>query len=1054
MISSSFFRNARRLVLLLAFPVALLLAMSCIGQETITGPGVPGATMRQYLTHRWGLREGISGGRINSIAQSPDGYLWIGSDDGLQRFDGFTFQSIQPSVREMAPLRHVLSLTLDHDGSLWIYCQDSRLIHYVNGHFSVILSSAQKESAVTSVAAAGDGGIFAVGLYHGLMRLKNGGITRLPLKTTALLIAMAPAADGRLWIGTRESGILTWKDNVATPLTQGIPDLKVNCFLPMQDGSMWIGTDNGIAVWNGQSIVVPQLPAEMQHQQVLAMVQDHEHHLWIGTERGLIHFDGHTARWLTKSDRQVAVTALFEDQQGDLWFGDGDSLERISETPILHFGADAGFPSGRYGPVYADSRGRIWFAPLQGGLYWARDGVAHELPVAGLDHDVVYSIDGDSDNLWLGRQRGGLTHLRFRGDGFVPTTLTTKDGLSENSVFAVRVSHDGSIWAGTLTRGLNHYANGRFTAFTRSDGLASNAVSAIEEDGQHRLWVGTPEGLSRWDGLSWKTWTEKDDLPSSTVNALSSDQNGTLWIGTSAGLAAVRRGQVRTLVVPALEGSVRGVIRDAQERLWIATRTQLMSVPSAAVLEGHARLEDVRLYGAPDGLLSSEGESRARVMIAGVQQRVWFTSASGLGATALLPDLDLQVAVPQVQSVETDAGAVPLENHAQIPAGSRRVVFHYTGIYLRDPSRIQFRYQLENFDEGWSAPTSEHVAVYTNLSPGTYRFRVMATNGNGSWNPNDSAQIITVRPLLWQSWPFKLAFCACFLLLGVWIYRARIHFLISQANMRSEERLIERTAIARELHDTLLQSFHALILFFQMGVDQIPRATPARGMLEDALRKSDDIMREGRERLVSLRATMASPELNRIFAAACETLYQLHPCEYTITVQGEPRAMQAIAQEELAYLGREALNNAFRHANATRIEIWLYYKPDRFRILISDNGQGIPESVMRDGAREGHWGLTGMRERARKIGANFHLHTRPNSGTLVDVKLDAPLIYESHARSLPRPWLAPSLAIWRYVARLVGISSGADIATSDRLADQPQHTEDDALLPPGPTIHR
>ncbi|SEG37010.1 ligand-binding sensor domain-containing protein [Bryocella elongata] len=1047
MISSSFFLRTER-----RFPFLMLLWLmsGSLAAQVMPAPSAAAhASMREYLTHRWSSTEGLYGGRINAIAQTPDGYLWTGSDNGLQRFDGFTFQTMQPPVRTMAPIRHVLSLTLDRDGSLWIYCQDARLIHYTNGQFEIALSISHREPAITSMAAANDRGLYAVGLFHGLMRLKGGTIEQFPLHTTALLIAMAQAADGRLWIGTRESGIITWKDNVATPITEGVPDLKVNCFLPMQDGTVWIGTDNGVALWNGQRVVIPLLPPDMQHEQVLSMAQDHEHHLWIGTQHGLIHYDGSTAAWLAKAKGQVAITALFEDQQGDLWFGDGDALERISETPILHFGAEDGFPSGRYGPVYADTHDRTWFAPIDGGLYWERDGVPHPVTLAGLDHDVVYSIDGDRDGLWIGRQRGGLTRLRFEGEGFAPTTFTTRDGLSEDNVFAVRTAHDGSVWAGTLTRGLSHFDHGHFTTFTRSDGLASKAVSAIEEDARHRLWIGTPEGLSLWDGLSWKTWKYQDGLPSSEITSLAEDPTGILWIGTSSGLAMMQGDQLRSVIVPTLEGPVRGVLRDPQGRLWIATRTQLLSVPAAILIEGRVRQEQVRLFGPPDGLQSSEGDVRSRVMVADSHGRTWFSTASGIGAGAQLPDQDLQPAAPQIQSVETDAGPVPMGSGALIPAGSRRVVFHYTGIYLRDPTRIQFRYQLENFDEGWSAPTGEHAAVYTNLAPGTYRFRVMATNGNGSWDAIDSTQTITVRPLLWQSWPFKIAFFVSFLLLGVWIYRARIHFLISQANMRSEERLIERTAIARELHDTLLQSFHALILFFQMGVDQIPEDTAARGLLEDALKQSDDIMREGRERLVSLRATMASPELNRIFAAACETLYQLYPCEYTITVQGEPRAMQAIAQEELAYLGREALNNAFRHAKATRIEVWLYYKPERFRIIISDNGQGIPDAVMRFGAREGHWGLTGMRERARKIGANFHLHTRPDTGTLVDVKLDAPLIYESHARTHHQSWLAPWITLWRYLVKLGSATAVGDTHRSDA----PGRTGDESLPPSGRPTH-
>lgn len=994
MISSSSFRDrrARRAVRWLVLFGALLLAASA----SASGAGPDATRPPHFLTHRWGPADGLAGGRVNAIAETPDGYLWIGTDAGLQRFDGFRFQAMQPPTDELPPIRHVLGLTLDRDGALWIFCEDGRLIRYTGGSFQAIALPPRGEHVLTAMGRANDGGVLTVGLVHGLMHAQAGHVDQIPLQTTALLIALAQAPDGRIWIGTREAGILTWKDGRAVPLTAGVPDLKINCLLPLEDGTVWMGSDNGLALWDGREIVQPPGVGALRGMQVLSLVEDTQRRLWIGTSRGLLLYDGAAVRWVAAS-RSSGITALFRDRQGDVWLGDGDGLERISGTPLLHYGEDDGLPHDRYGPVFVDAKNRTWFAPIGGGLFWMRDGVVHAVKAAGLDTDVTYSLDGDATAVWAGRQRGGITRLRFRGDALDAQTFTVKDGLAEDSVFALRLAHDGSVWAGTLTRGLSHWKDGRFTTVTRADGLASNTISSIEEDGQNALWVGTPDGLSRWDGLSWQTFTAKDGLPTSSIKALAGSPEGVLWIGTRAGLAYATRGRIEKAAIPSLNATIRGIVQAPQGTLWIATHTHLASVRVEALLQGHLRPEQVRLYNAQDGLDTAEGEARARSLVTDAQGRIWLATSNGLIASTSSPDSDLVPTQPRLESVSTDAGPLPLSGIVHVPAGSRRVIFHFTGIFLRDPDRVRFRYRLENFDEAWSAPTQEHEAVYTNLAPGDYRFRLMATNGDGTWNTAEQVQPIRVNSLLWQSWPFQLLGLAVVALLGIYVYRARMRFLIAQANRRSEERLSERTAIARDLHDTLLQSFHALILFFQMGVDQLPRDAAARNLLEDALRRSDDVMREGRERLISLRSTMATPDLPRLFHLAADDLRALYPCLFELHVEGEPRAMQTIAQEELAYLGREALTNAFRHAHAERIQVQLRYAADSFRMTIADDGQGIPPAVLRRGAAPGHWGLTGMRERARKIGAHFDLYSKPETGTIVTVRLDAALIYESHA---------------------------------------------------------
>lgn len=1019
MIDSSFFRKK-----LPACSLCFLLGWSSLSVLAHADSSAREESMRRYMARQWGPGDGINGNRINAVAQTPDGYLWIGTDTDLLRFDGFQFQSIQPDAKISTSIRHVLSLTVDREGALWVRTANSRLLRYADGHFTLFFAPPHgdtnplyAESAVISVAPAQNGGLIVQGLAKGLLHLTEDKLEPIPLKTSSLMISLAQASDGRIWVGTRETGLFSIKDNVVTAITQGIPDLKINCLLPVEDNKVWIGTDNGLALWNGHEAVPQKLNGDMEHLQILAMVQDRERNLWIGTSRGLIRYNQAGAQWLPGTTHDTAITALFEDRQGDLWFGDGNVLERIRDTPLITYGAGDQFPSGHYGPVFADTHGRTWFAPVSGGLYWMRDGVSHSVTQGGLGGDIVYSIDGTAEDIWVGRQKGGLTQLHLSGDSFTAKTWTTRDGLAENSVFAVRVAHDGSVWAGTLTAGASHLMNGRFSNFNSSNGLSSNAVNAIEESSDQTVWFATPEGLSTLHGTQWKRFTLQDGLPSEDITSLLSTSDAGMWIGTSYGMLAAHDGKLHKIEIPSLSGDIRGMALDQQGLLWVATKNQVVSIPSQNLLANPAKTDGVRTYGRQDGLRSADGERRSRSVVTDSDGRVWIATADGLAVSSLLPAQKVLPTLPHLEGIVSDDVSLPLTKEVQIPAGSHRITFHYAGIYLLDPERVRFRYQLENFDKNWSSPTSERAAVYTNLPPGQYRFRVMTSNGDGSWNFVDDSQVLTVHPLLWQSWEFKFLCAAAFLLIGIWIYRIRVQLLISQANMRSEERLIERTAIARELHDTLLQSFQALILFFQMGVDQLPPDAAARRPLEDALLHSDQVMREGRERLVSLRASMAAPELNKIFSVTCEELNRIYPTDFSVSVTGEPRSLQTIAQEELSYLGKEAINNAFRHADATHISVRLAFEAESLTMIIQDNGSGIPHDILRYGAREGHWGLAGMRERARKIGAHLDLRSRPAHGTEIEVRLDAPLIYESQAGQVSQPWLWPLLSSWRRMKR-------------------------------------
>jgi len=284
-------------------------------------------------------------------------------------------------------------------------------------------------------------------------------------------------------MGTREAGLISLSEGRISSIVEGLPDRKINCLLPFNNRELWIGTDNGLVRWTGSNLTSYDVPAALNHIQVLAMVRDRESNLWVGSNKGLYRINSRGVLSQEKRDHSIGgrVATLYEDREGELWVGRAQGIERFRDNTFLTYSLSDGLPSNSNGSLYADAEGRTWFAPLEGGLYWLKDTEIERITDAGLSKDVVYSIAGSGDEVWVGRQQGGLTRLRNRNGLFATETYT--HGLAQNSVYAIHRSRDGRIWAGTLNGGVSQFSNGRFTTFTTADGLASNTVPRSKRDG-------------------------------------------------------------------------------------------------------------------------------------------------------------------------------------------------------------------------------------------------------------------------------------------------------------------------------------------------------------------------------------------------------------------------------------------------------------------------------------------------------------------------------------------------------------------------------------------
>jgi ligand-binding sensor domain-containing protein/signal transduction histidine kinase len=957
----------------------------------------PNRAMSQYIRDSWGPKNGFSGGQVNAIAQTGDGYLWIGAEKGLFRFDGRSFIDVRQLNPAISHITQVIGLVEDADGDMWIRLLGAGVLHYHAGKFeSVISDVATASSNVTAMSKANGGGLLLSSLLRPALRYSSGKLetlqtSKLPLNL--LILSLAETSDGKVWMGTRDNALFYINNGEAVPVTEGLSDKKINCLLPSSDGKLWIGTDNGAALWDGNRIVTNNIPFALNHLQILVMMQDRDANLWVGTAHGLLRFNGRTVAALNKQDQlfNKEVNALFEDREGNLWAGSADGLERLRDGAFVTYTTSEGLPSDSNGPIYVGDDDRSWFSPSKGGLYWMKGETVGHITNAGIGSDIVYSLAANENELWVGRQRGGLTHLRFQRGDIASDTYTTEQGLAQNSVYAVHENHDGSVWAGTLSGGVSRLKDGKFTTFTSTDGLASNTVASIEEDPDGTMWFATPSGLSAFSNGRWHTYTEKDGLPSEDIVCLVESSQGVLWVGTARGLALVKANHIFSAhqVPESLQEPVLGIAEDNGDYLWIATSSHVLRINRARFLNNQLRDEDVYEYGSIDGLLGNEGVRRDRSVVSDHHGRIWFSLNRGISvADPTRVRGDAAPAIAHIEAMSADGSPVDPAGEPRIPSSQQRIVFDYTGVSLTVPDRVQYRYRLDGFDHDWSEPVVTRRAIYTNLSPRTYRFRVLASNSYGQWNGSEAALSFRIEPAFWQIWWFQLS-CLLALACVVWAaYRLRMRQMVKQLNVRFEERLAERMRIAQELHDTLLQGLLSASMQLHIATDQVPENSPAKPLLNRVLQLVGQVVDEGRDALRGLRSSgRSSSHIEEALSRVPEEMALQQEISYRVIVDGQPRALHPIIRDEVYRICREALMNAFRHAHAHSIEVEVQYTASDLRILIRDDGCGIDPQVLRSG-REGHWGLPGMRERAEGIGAKLKVWSRSAAGT--DVELTVP----------------------------------------------------------------
>src|SRR6266446_168431 len=770
-----------------AYRLVTLAVMACLLSEARALD--PHRKFSEYVQEKWSAANGLPGGAVHAIAQSPDGYLWIGTDKGLVRFDGFTFLPVPP--KSLLPQNDpILGLITDAEGDLWVRMQTAGILRYNRGKFENLASGPNATvTQVTAIARENAAGMLLSDLISGTLRLRRGKLDLVaPAKSlpgSSVTMSIAETAGGKIWLGTLGAGLFYLENGRATRVTQGLTEKKINCLLPVGDQELWVGTDHGLFRWSGTGFRRAGLGPSLRDQPVLTILRDRDSNIWMGTTRGLLRINASGNSFAEEEGMQRAdtVNALFEDREGNLWVGGARRLERIRDSAFITYSTDQGLSSNPSGPVYVDGEDRAWFAPEKGGLYWIKDGRVQPVKPELFEKDVIYSIAGRDHEIWIGRRQGGLTRLVYSGGIITTETYGRANGLEQNSVYATYQGRDGAVWAGTLSSGISRLKDGKFTTYTTTNGLASNTVSSVLEGHAGTIWFGTPNGLSALSNGKWRTYSLQDGLPSDNVNCLFEDSAGALWIGTSAGLAYFQMGRMHTLqeVPESLREQIVGMAEDKGGRFWIATSNHVLRVPHDKLQSGVVTAADVREYGQADGLESTEGVKRSRSVVSDSAGRIWFSLGSGLSVVNPSQITDNSVpALPHIEAITADNNTANLDASVRIPPSPRRITFEYTGLSLAVPGRIHFRYFLEGFDSSWSQPVAAREAVYTNLGPGSYRFRLVASNSEGLWNGPETAIALNVAPAYYQTYWFRLSCFAAFFALLWALHRWRIHQLRGQ----------------------------------------------------------------------------------------------------------------------------------------------------------------------------------------------------------------------------------------------------------------------------------
>jgi ligand-binding sensor domain-containing protein/signal transduction histidine kinase len=790
-----------------ALPLVLVALLLAVGPASAEGLD-PRKALTQYGLDTWTTEDDLPQNSVTALAQTRDGYLWLGTYGGLARFDGVRFVTYDSGNTDALHSNGIQSLLEARDGSLWIGTNSGGLTRYRDGEFTSYGTLDGLPSEIVRVLHEDRSGTLWVGTNDGLAAFRERDFTVYGTKeglSNGVVRALEEDEDGALWIGTNGGGLDRLKDGRFTHLTmkEGLPNDSVFALLRTRDGTLWIGTNGGgLARRRNGKLETFTTRDGLPHNIIWSLNEDALGTLWIGTYGGGIgrFRDG---RFSTLSSRDGLsndfVRALLSDREGSLWIGTySGGLARLRDGKFTTYSTREGLGHDFARAVFEDSKGNLWVGTTGGGAcrmkadvfrcFGPKDGLAGDRE--GHASDVRAFYEDEKGALWIGTAGAGL--FRYANDRF--QRFSTAEGLPNGNVTSVSPDGKGGLWIGTNGGGLVHFADGKWSVQRVADGRAGNFVFTTLLDRRGAVWAGTDGGgLARLENGQLTVFRRTDGLASDIVFTLNEDALGTLWAGTAGGLSCYRDGRFRTFTQREglLDDVVFRILEDGEGNFWLSGNKGVSRVARQeleALARGEIRSVSPTAYGTADGMKSNECSGIANP--AGWKSRdgrLWFPTARGI--VVIDPTRVTPSPVPPLVKIErVVADGEPLAS-LDVPPGKRRWDFEYTAPSFLAPHRVRFKYRLERYDADWVDAGTQRTAHYTRLPPGQYVFRVTASSPDGVWNEKGDALEITVRPFFWQTgWFLGLAVIALGAAAGL-VYNLRVSSL--RAHRRELEAQVE-----------------------------------------------------------------------------------------------------------------------------------------------------------------------------------------------------------------------------------------------------------------------
>jgi signal transduction histidine kinase/ligand-binding sensor domain-containing protein len=946
------------------------------------------AAESRYRFDSWTTENGLPQVSVNSICQTRDGFLWMTTFGGLVRYDGLRFQTFTTGNTKGLRTGRFIQLKEDGEGNLWIGTEGQGVTRYRDGVFTTFTTDNGLPDNEVLLLDLDPSGALILETEHHILRWDGEKFVAYPpppnepdirpmLRTRSgtwyfqnahlqkykdgnLIVDLPTELDiprlfedstETVWIAAAEKDLLyTLKDGKLSGHTaaEGFPQIRLGTVMESSSGQIWFGAAEGLFLFDGQKFTRFTTDDGLVRGAVNALYQDREGTLWVGTTGGLSRLTHRAITAYSAKDGLAGdnVYPVYEDHTGKIWIGSWAGLT-VYENGV--FTSVEAHKSELFTSMLEDRHGNMWFGTFSGVI--APPGLQIQLPASLRPANVRAIYEDSAGNIWFGSITG---LVKFDGKDF--TTFTQKDGFLAKGVFAIRQDRSGTMWFGTEA-GLVTFRDGQFTSITEKYGIAGNIVRTIHEDKDGTLWIGMYDsGIYRFKDGGFTHYTTEQGLFDNGAFQIVEDESGNFWISCNLGIYRVRKAELDDLA----EGRIKEV-------------TSIV-------------------YNKRDGMLNSECNGGGQnAGLRAKDGRIWFPTQQGVAV--LDPrTIPFNAAPPPVviESLVIDTKAVDQYHEVKLQPDQSSLEVHYSGLSFISPELVKFKYKLEGLDPDWVDAGTRRTAYYSHIPPGSYTFKVLASNRDGVWNEQGAAIAVTVLPPYWRTWWFLVLASVIVALMILTLYRRRIN-LLKKTNAAREafaRQLIdsqesERKRIAAELHDSLGQSLVLIKNWALLGLGGLNGKDPSKSNFEEISATASEAIKEVREIAYNLGPyQLERLGLRNTIKEMVQKVADVSPMEFNTDIGEIDGCLEREAEIGFFRIVQEAINNVVKHSGSTEAHLKIRTSQELLIFMMWDNGKGFDPERTKNG-----FGLLGMNERVGLLRGELLVRSEIGKGTSIKVIL-------------------------------------------------------------------